>query len=429
MVELLVLADDFTGALDTGVVFAGRSIPTLVSTRIEALDQEIHREISVLVLDLETRHLAPEEAAARVRRAVERGLSLGIRRFYKKTDSTLRGNIGSELETLLESTGEILLPFVPAYPETGRTTAAGRHYVNGVPLHLSPYGGDPQNPVRTSFIPDIIGAQSAVSVVMAGNLRAAARPGTDPEALPEGVEPRRIAVFDARCDKDLQLIARKLERRGMLRVSAGSAGFAAHLPEVLSFQRRAIATPRCPPRLLVLCGSTDPVSLGQVETALGEGGRRILLEPGRVLSHRRRKGASSGKASSEISLLEAVRGSDVLILQAAAGREDIRRFYRYAGSIGLEPSEVPRRIARGMAELAVGFLRSSGGFTPVVFGGDTALAFVEVLGFPAVQPIEQISAGVALSRMTGDDLELPLISKAGGFGDPGIIRRIRRYLG
>jgi len=66
MVELLVLADDFTGALDTGVQFAQRNIPTLVSTRMEPLDQGVDEEISVVVLDLETRHLSPAEAAVRV---------------------------------------------------------------------------------------------------------------------------------------------------------------------------------------------------------------------------------------------------------------------------------------------------------------------------------------------------------------------------
>jgi uncharacterized protein YgbK (DUF1537 family) len=429
MVELLVLADDFTGALDTGVQFAGRSIPTLVSTRIEDLYQEIRGGIPVLVLDLETRHLPPGEAAARVRLAVEGALSLGVRRFYKKTDSTLRGNIGSELEALLESAGEPLLPFVPAYPATGRTTVAGRHYVNGVPLHRSPYGGDPQDPVRTSSIPDIIGAQSRLPVVMIEHPRAAAPLLVGPAVLSGEAAARRIAVFDARCEEDLKLIARELQRRGLLWVSAGSAGFAAHLPEVLSFPRGALETPRCPQRLLVLCGSTDPVSLEQVDTALGEGAQRILLEPEQVLRRRRRKGAGGGDASSEISLLEPLRDGNDLILQAASGKGDIHRFLRYAESIGLQAAEVPRRVARGLAELAVNILRSHGGFTPVVFGGDTALAFVEALGFAAVLPVEQISAGVVLSRMSGDDLELPLISKAGGFGEAGILRRIRRRLG
>ncbi|GAI95895.1 unnamed protein product, partial [marine sediment metagenome] len=116
MVELLVLADDFTGALDTGVQFAQRNIPTLVSTRMEPLDQGVDEEISVVVLDLETRHLSPAEAAVRVRQVVQLAQRKGVESFYKKNDSTMRGNIGSELEALLEATGTSFLPFIPAYP-------------------------------------------------------------------------------------------------------------------------------------------------------------------------------------------------------------------------------------------------------------------------------------------------------------------------
>ena len=105
MVELLVLADDFTGSLDTGVQFAKQSVPTLVSTRIEVLDQGVDEEISAVVLDLETRHLSPTEAAVRVRRAVQLAQRKGVESFYKKTDSTLRGNIGSELAALLDAAG------------------------------------------------------------------------------------------------------------------------------------------------------------------------------------------------------------------------------------------------------------------------------------------------------------------------------------
>ena len=37
--------------------------------------------------------------------------------FYKKTDSTLRGNIGSEIAALMDACKMERLPFIPAYPK------------------------------------------------------------------------------------------------------------------------------------------------------------------------------------------------------------------------------------------------------------------------------------------------------------------------
>ena len=60
MISLLMIADDFTGALDTGVQFAASGIATrvVVGTDIELVAKA--DEAQVLVVDAETRHLAPE---------------------------------------------------------------------------------------------------------------------------------------------------------------------------------------------------------------------------------------------------------------------------------------------------------------------------------------------------------------------------------
>ncbi|UCF99468.1 MAG: four-carbon acid sugar kinase family protein [Spirochaetaceae bacterium] len=422
MLELLVLADDFTGALDTGVQFSRQSIPTLVSTRIETLDQG--GEISVLALDLETRHLSAQAAVERVRQAVQHARGTGVEIFYKKTDSTLRGNIGGELEALLHAAGGSLLAFVPAYPQTGRTTVAGRQYVDGVPLHLSPYAADPQNPVRSSSVPRIIAEQSSIAVEVVET----------PEALDSDRlerEQRRhcgpkILVFDARSDEELQSIAERLRRLGLLRLTAGCAGFAAHLTAVVGLSAKAGTAVECPDQLLVVCGSTNPVSLEQIEAAVQSGMKRIVFETNHLLyrGHAERIPAAEEDPrldSSTVSRIGAILDSGWdLILQTAPG--------------GIEPARAgagrvsPRVVAQALGELVARILRSRSRLTPVVFGGDTALAVVEGLGSSAIVPIAQIAPGVVLSRMVCDSLPIPLITKAGGIGSPGIIEEIRGFI-
>ena len=62
MVKLLIIADDFTGALDTGVQFAARGAATVVVTDLNYDFRSIEKTIEVLVMVAETRHVQPQEA-------------------------------------------------------------------------------------------------------------------------------------------------------------------------------------------------------------------------------------------------------------------------------------------------------------------------------------------------------------------------------
>ena len=136
MLLLLILADDFTGALDTGVQFAACGIPTRVVVG-EQVDLAAS-DAAVLVVDTETRHLPAAEAYAVIAKLTRDAMSAGVFSIYKKTDSALRGNIGAELSALLKTSGERRLPFLPAFPQIDRVTRDGVHYISGVPVTERP---------------------------------------------------------------------------------------------------------------------------------------------------------------------------------------------------------------------------------------------------------------------------------------------------
>ena len=192
MIRLLILADDFTGGLDTGVQFASRGISTCVITNPEADFTAEAGDSKVLVVVAETRHLAPEAAHEAVFAAVRKGVEAGIPHIYKKTDSALRGNIGSELTAVLEASGEKLLPFIPALPAMNRITRGGIHYIDGIPVAESVFGRDPFEPVSESEIVRLIACQSASP---ARNLQA--------DEAEELAGMNGIAVLDAGSEADL----------------------------------------------------------------------------------------------------------------------------------------------------------------------------------------------------------------------------------
>src|SRR5262249_51939907 len=120
---ILVIADDLTGANDAGVQFAAAGIRSLVFANDHLA--KLPENYPAVVINTESRHIPASQAAERVRKIGLMGMRAGVRCFYKKTDSTLRGNIGAELEALLSAAGVAGIPFVPALPDLGRTTRDG----------------------------------------------------------------------------------------------------------------------------------------------------------------------------------------------------------------------------------------------------------------------------------------------------------------
>ena len=208
MIKLLVLADDFTGSLDTGVQFRAKGTRIRFGSPDNRYFTNLDEDIQVLIVDTESRHLPPKEAAQVIRQVVSDAVAAGVRYIYKKTDSGLRGNIGAELSAALDASGKSVLHFIPAFPQIGRTTKDGIHYIKGVPVGESVFAKDPFNPVLHSRVTDVIASQCDTPVFDATQ-----------STLSQG-----IAVHDAENESDLAAIAANLKQTDQLSLLAGCAG-------------------------------------------------------------------------------------------------------------------------------------------------------------------------------------------------------------
>ena len=169
--RILVLADDLTGALEVGAKFAAAGKRSAVRTLSSLAPSALRAAAGVLVVDTETRHSPPAEAAQWVLQLARAARAEGFSHAYKKTDSTLRGNIPTELTALMEAYGGAPLLYVPAYPQMGRTIKHGILYVNQVPVSNTAFARDPFNPITESHIP-----KPAPSLWSAGVVRPGGKP-------------------------------------------------------------------------------------------------------------------------------------------------------------------------------------------------------------------------------------------------------------
>ena len=102
--DIVIFADDLTGALDAAVQFSKQNIPTIAFPTAEAFLENGDWSYCVYVVNTTTRHVARQEAYETVRALAAAVRQAGCQWVIKKTDSALRGNVGVELEALLDGT-------------------------------------------------------------------------------------------------------------------------------------------------------------------------------------------------------------------------------------------------------------------------------------------------------------------------------------
>jgi len=164
---IVVIADDFTGAAE----LAGIGIRYGMRTEVW-MGETLADQVELLVIATDTRSMRREEAVEEtlcVGRAV---LKLRPEWVYKKTDSVLRGHVVSELSALMEVLGMEKTLLAPANPALGRTISGGRYYINGVPIHETSFYNDPEFPVRSPEVREMLGGSLDERIVV-GNVEAA----------------------------------------------------------------------------------------------------------------------------------------------------------------------------------------------------------------------------------------------------------------
>lgn len=410
---LLIIADDFTGALDTGVQFAARGIKTRVVVGADAA--LTHQNADVLVVDTETRHLPAAQAYAAVEGLVQRAKYAGFAYLYKKTDSALRGNVGAELAALLSASGSRQLAFLPAFPQMNRVTKSGVQYIDGVPVTESPFGVDPFEPVRHAAVTDLLAEQT--------DLPAASFPALAADSSVPAEE--GILVFDAATVDELRSTGRALLNNGGLRVLAGCAGFGAVLPELLGLGGADVTCPALDPRLLVICGSVNAITLAQLDKAEQAGFTRLRLTPHQKLMPDYWRSADGRMTLDHIEETLAAHPYNIIETNDEGGNEPTATA---ADALGLTREAMRVRIASGVGQLVGALFASPAVGTLLLTGGDTLLQCMNSVGVHELEPICEMEHGVVLARFGCGGTTRYVITKSGGFGQADLLTALAKRI-
>lgn len=394
--SLAVIADDITGSFDTGVQFQKRG--SAVRFALASQLPESLENVQVLVIDAETRHACAEETYAQIHRLALWTAQMGIAHLYIKTDSGLRGHIGMALKAALDALNCNLCGFAPAYPDMDRITRDGQQIISGVPLHHSVFGQDLFDPVQGSGIRDMI-LPSGVAVKEMGLEGRWDTRTTAPT----------VAVFDAVCNEDFDRIAAHLQAMDQLKLTAGCAAFASHLPQVLGLPNCPAATLEIHPPLLVVCGSLNPITRAQLEFGERHGCVRCSMSMEQLLD-KAYLDSPEGMAWLE-KLRCCLRERRTLLIDTAVQPQG-----ENAAPIDVNCARVCIAAHLGRLMIKLISMPEAAGYMPMIIGGDTLMGFLSQLSAPEVMLEGENVPGVVCFSIKWRNGRFRMLSKSGGFG-------------
>ena len=397
-----VIADDFTGACDTGVLFrsAGISVSVELNAAEFAHSRRPERLGNILgpvkVILTDTRTMEPDAAAAVAESMGQSIRKLGASHAYQKIDSTMRGNVGAEIEALLTGLGRTAAVLCPAFPAMGRTVRQGILFVDGKPVTQTQYARDPRNPIDADALADIVHATAPELDVVAVTRDALTA------AIDSASGGHLVLVVDAVTDADLDEIAGVLaQRRDVLPV--GAAGLARALARewAADLAPAPAAEPLALSRIILASGSANPRSIEQLQLLEDIGFEIVRLDKRELTTD---EGAErEGKRALEQLLRQAAYAPLVAValtdqrVEVPPGRGPFERF-----------------VAEVVADFVAAVDADPHATAVIVAGADTCRSVCRVLDTERLVPVREILTGIPWSE---SDRGFHFVSKAGGFGN------------
>lgn len=438
-----IVADDLTGACDTALQFFTTHAKTHILLDFQRAAQtpplpEQAQDNQVWSLNTGTRHTEPYEAQALVRQAVSLCRDrFGVENFYKKIDSTLRGNIALECLGMLEEMKAQCAVIAPAYPQQGRRTVGGYQLVRGIPVEKTVVARDPLFPVRQSHLPTLLGQQANPELVGYIPLSQVLH-GAGPilvrlnELIKDG---KKLVVIDATSTEDLEQIAlaiEKAQKNGKV-LPCGSAGLAQALsdlwaaePEenkILQFPKAQLSLPSSP--ILITSGSTTDTTRQQIMrlienyTYYGQGSQLAIfdLPPDQILG-------LSPVDDTMSRIIEALGERNTVVLATALQEEAYLRTVTLAQEHNITETDASHKAQEVLARMTAEISRKLP-VKLVLTGGETTC---EVCARLDIQELEIIAEADESIPLTRDNHGRWIVTKSGGFGTPLALANIVKFI-
>lgn len=423
------VADDLTGATTTGVLLARSKARTGVFFNVEAASKaEGVDELDAIIISSNSRPLPANEAYEKVKDATIALKNMGVKYFQKRTDTTMRGGIGVEIDAMLDQLSEdTIAVVVPAMPQSRRILVGGFSVIDGVALINTPVAHDVRTPVKENYIPRLLEGQTRRKVGLVTLDKVLAGDQAIKTALAEQREAGcQVIVVDAITLEDVENIAQACIALNWDVVTVDPGPFTSKM----AYHRSLIGIeePNLPPEasengktVLIAAGSATPVTKKQMEV-LCEDPRhvRISVDPVSLIE---------GGATALDEAFKAVNKATELLQSGQQPRAILFETALHGELLNLEEEDNKRHYANGMSAdrinaglgvivsqvlEQVGREKIAGLYTT---GGDTMVNVCRQLGVECIEVLDYVIPQTDIGRLVGSYDGLPVVGKGGLTGN------------
>lgn len=411
MVFTAVIADDITGANDIGIMYAKEGLDTAVYS-YSMLDGSEDIENTVSIIDTNSRFLSADEAYQKVYDALKYFKGKGVKQYFNKQCSVFRGNIGAEFDAMLDCLGEENGLVVLGFPDNGRTTIHGIHYVYGVELAKSQFSKDPVHPMTESDLVSILQKQTKRTVGLVSYEAYEQEPEAFKAYVKEQKKQYNYLIFDVRDNQDLEYLAEAFQEE---RVLCGSSAIGRYLGKRYTEREN---------RILSIAGSLTGQTKAQIRYMKKHGYPVIELNTYRLFQPKER----ISEQNRILKEYEARYKENRLVLICSMHEEEqVAETKRIASEYGISNTQVSGLVSEMLGEIALHIAQRFGITRYIICGGDTSAAFCSKLSINGMKINREIQPGLP------DCISLKppyyhLVLKSGSFGSENFVEEAMNYI-
>ena len=415
MQKYIVIADDLTGSNATCSLFKKIG---LRAASILKLQGDINYDVDVISYSTASRGLDKEEAYKKVSEAIKILKNKDVLVYNKRIDSTLRGNIGTEINAMLDNLEDDRIAVViPSYPDSGRIVVNKTILVNGVLLENSDAGKDPKTPIKTSCVESLVQKDIKYSSTYF-TLSDIAQPIEEiAKKIQEAIKKSRVLIFDAVNNEDIIKISKAIIHSDINIITVDPGPFTLYYSKELQKKNHLEK------KILMVIGSVTATTKKQIEYILQE--EDIFLVKMKVEDFFEKETCLKEIERVISFIKKGIVSYDLfLVTTSPIGDEKKADLQKLAKNLNTTVEEISKIIANTLTETVVKILKETEKFEGVYSsGGDITIALLEKLKAIGVEIREEVIPLAAYGRIIGGDFpNLKLVSKGGMVGDEKTIK-------
>ena len=415
MQKYIVIADDLTGSNATSSLFKKIG---LRAASILKLQGDINYDVDVISYSTASRGLDKEEAYKKVSEAIKILKNKDVLVYNKRIDSTLRGNIGTEINAMLDNLeDDRIAVVVPAYPDSGRIVVNKTMLVNGVLLENSDAGKDPKTPIKTSCVESLIqkGIKYSSTYFTLSDIEQPIEEIV--KKIQEAIKKSRVLIFDTVNNEDIIKISKAIIHSDINIITVDPGPFTLYYSKELQKKNHLEK------KILMVIGSVTATTKKQIEYILQE--EDIFLVKMKVEDFFEEESCSKEIERVISFIKKGIESYDLfLVTTSPIGDEKKADLQKLAENLNTTVEEISKIIANTLTETVVKILKETEKFEGVYSsGGDITIALLEKLKAIGVEIREEVIPLAAYGRLIGGDFpNLKLVSKGGMVGDEKTIK-------